>query len=282
MSKKFIKKCYISGPLVEFRSFYMPVVSSNAWKFVKDEEHASLLINAEYSDSDPTLEKLYDEGERKTKSLGSIYRTKANLKRVIFANIKQYKNEKGRLIPPFFLTLTFEENITDLKYANREFTKFIMRVNTALFKNSEDSIQYVAVPQFQKRGAVHYHVLLFNLPFIEENVYSTIRDIWGLGEFVNLKKVDDLNKTFWYMSRYMEKDFLDGRLYRKRKYFCSTGLKKTVVINDYAVMDEIHDEISKFYDPVYEGKIFVDFVGDIFIENYIVDEKGVKYLKSKQ
>ncbi len=282
MDKRFIKKCYVSGPLVEFRSFYMPVVSSNAWKFAKDEEHASLLINAEYSDADLFFEKLYDKEERKVKTLASVYRSKANLKRIIFANIKQYKSKKGRLIPPFFLTLTFADNITDLKYANREFTKFIMRVNTALFKNSKESAQYVAVPQFQKRGAVHYHILLFNLPFIEENVYSTIRDIWGLGEFVNLKKVEDINRTYWYMSRYMEKDFLDGRLYRKRKYFCSKGIKKTVVINNPDLIDEIHDEISKLYEPVCDTKIFVDFVGDIFIKNYIVDEKRIKYLNSRQ
>ena len=78
-----------------------------------------------------------------------------------------------------FLTLTFSDNITNISYAFREFSKYIQRLNYALGFN----LKYVAVPQFQERGAVHFHVILFNFPFISGfNVYDFFRDTWGLGK----------------------------------------------------------------------------------------------------
>lgn len=62
-----------------------------------------------------------------------------------------------------FLTLTFADNLTDIDKANYQFKKFIERLK---YRYSSIELKYIAVIEFQKRGAVHYH-LLNNLPYID-------------------------------------------------------------------------------------------------------------------
>ena len=54
-----------------------------------------------------------------------LQRAKKNLRRLINANVGQY----GKEFIAKFLTLTFKDNIKDIKQANYEFTKFIKRLN---------------------------------------------------------------------------------------------------------------------------------------------------------
>ena len=56
------------------------------------------------------------------------------------------------------LTLTYRENITNTKKAWHDFTKFIR-----LVRKHYPNFVYVAVPEFQKRGAVHFHLSIRGL-----------------------------------------------------------------------------------------------------------------------
>ena len=115
-----------------------------------------------------------------------------------------------------FLTCTFEENVTDIVYANNEFRKFIKRLNRRF-----GSISYITAIQFQKRGAIHYHTLI-NLPYVSKN---ELQDIWGNG-IIDIRKLDNVDNVGAYISRYMLKDVLDERLSGKKCYFTSKGLKR--------------------------------------------------------
>jgi hypothetical protein len=53
-----------------------------------------------------------------------------------------------------FTTLTFRENLHNIKEANYEFLKFIKRV-----KYKFGDFKYLAVIEFQDRGAIHYHMI---------------------------------------------------------------------------------------------------------------------------
>ena len=53
-----------------------------------------------------------------------------------------------------FLTLTFAENVTDIDYANKKFSYYVDQVRR-VYKD----FRYLCIPEFQKRGAVHYHLL---------------------------------------------------------------------------------------------------------------------------
>ncbi|WP_452176556.1 rolling circle replication-associated protein, partial [Kordiimonas lipolytica] len=62
----------------------------------------------------------------------------------------------------------------DVKESNYNFKKFIQRLNYKM----DLKLKYSCVVEFQKRGAVHYHLLAYNLPFIEN---SKLAEIWGHG-----------------------------------------------------------------------------------------------------
>ncbi len=59
----------------------------------------------------------------------STRRAKRMIKRLIYSNSFKWLKANDKPYLPITLTLTFEENIQDLKQANYEFTKFIRRLN---------------------------------------------------------------------------------------------------------------------------------------------------------
>ena len=137
-----------------------------------------------------------------------------------------------------FVTLTFGENLTDVRVANSEFKKWV-----TLWKRKKSDFVYIAVPEFQKRGAVHYHVLTnlicgVDIPKTdpirtwnkEKKKYFDIEyhDIpyWkhGFTSAFDLKLTDDRFDVAAYMCKYMYKD-IDDRLYSHQKIMHSKSLK---------------------------------------------------------
>ena len=144
-----------------------------------------------------------------------------------------------------FLTLTFAENVKDLDYSNKEFKKWVDRVNYQVFHTKKRAMKYVAVIEFQDgkeyikngvkckgigRGAVHYHILC-NLPYIDVN---NLAKIWGHG-IIKLNRIkgdkgrfgsDECDNVGAYVCKYMTKDNDDGRLKERKSYLMSQNLDK--------------------------------------------------------
>ena len=95
----------------------------------------------------------------------NISRSKFKLQRLVKANEEIFKT---------FITLTFKENIIDIENANRKFRYFIDTV-----RRKFDNFKYICVPEFQKRGAVHYH-LLTNIPYDSNLFFSDEKKIWSV------------------------------------------------------------------------------------------------------
>lgn len=236
-------------------------------------------------------------------------RNKNDIRDLVNSNAYAWSDEKHRTIRPKFLTLTFKDNVTDLDYANREFKKFIQRLNRHIKKDwtSFDGVQYVAVVEFQKRGAVHYHLLLFNMPYIE---WSLLLDKWGLGGayiegfkdkqgntvdmsydsekecFVaNNTEVHNIGAYITKTMEYMSKSLDDERLKGRKCYFTSRGLKKSLVINDTSKCSEKEKEIVKFADSlspdnkVFSNTYFNEHVGMVHYEEYNIKFKGISSMK---
>jgi hypothetical protein len=185
-----------------------------------------------------------------------LIRAKNQIKDLINANAYTWTS-RGQNIRPKFLTLTFKDNVTDLKNANNEYKKFIKRLNYYIKTEIDPGyigVQYVAVVEFQKRGAVHYHVLLFNMPFIK---WDIVMDKWGLGGayiegfkdksdkevsmvydeendcfMANKSEIHNIGAYITKTMEYMVKSFDDNRLKGGKCYFSSRNLKKPVVLND--------------------------------------------------
>ena len=114
-----------------------------------------------------------------------------------------------------------------------------------------NNFEYLAVPEFQKRGAVHYH-LLCNLPFIE---IAELQELWGQG-FVKINKIDDVNNVGAYVSKYLGKE-MDERTFGKKKFFRSQNLKQSVELLGY-VAQKFVERFLSLLSPVYE-KVFKSY-----------------------
>lgn len=180
-----------------------------------------------------------------------------------------------------FMTLTFKENIEDISYTNKEFNKFIKRLNYYLYKTKKQKLKYLAVWEKQKRGAIHYHIILFDLPYIKN---KELQEIWGHG-FIKINKIDVDSKENRgrYVSKYFSKD-IDIKEYKQKAFFKSQGLK-TPKINYYKNTNEI--EVLKYENTVVYTKEYTrktpKFNTTNLQEDYIsFGESVVRYTKIRK
>lgn len=188
-----------------------------------------------------------------------------------------------------FFTLTFAENITDLDYSNKLFKDFIKRLNYNVFKSKKSLIKYVAVIEFQERGAVHYHVLA-NLPYI---VQRELQDIWGHG-FVWINKIkgdadrfgsDQCDNVGAYVCKYMTKDNKDERLKGRNTYLMSRNLDRPVEvyvgINEKDLLEQVYGldvclcVCSSAYNNEYTGTVIYNQYNLKRIKNQLKN-KGIR------
>lgn len=161
----------------------------------------------------------------------ALLRAKRRIIDYINANCYAYKNNTGKKFKPIFITFTFEKNITDLDYANKEFKNFTKRFNYEVLGRKDSYLKYVSVIEFQKRGAIHYHTIYFNLPFIK-NLYDKLKgDLWPHG-YSLVKPIDRSPNMGQYVCKYFTKEIQDPRLMKRKSYLCSKSLFKPIIINN--------------------------------------------------
>ena len=195
-----------------------------------------------------------------------LQRAKKNLRRLINANVGQY----GKEFTAKFLTLTFKDNVKDLDKANYEFEKFIKRLNYHCFGTKKANLKYTCVVEFQKRGAIHYHVIIYNMPYVKAN---DIANVWGNG-FIKINKIDDIDNVGAYVAEYLGnaekgqgKDVLDDRLQGKKSYFSSRGLFKPIEITDKKKVEQVAAALPEdflTYSATYEN----EHLGNVFYKQY--------------
>lgn len=182
----------------------------------------------------------------------SLSRTKNALIRLVNANAHMWLDGFGEIMKPQFLTYTIHENIKDVETANPLFTNYIKRLNYHTFGSKQSIVKYVVVPEFQERGAVHYHAVFFNLPMINsrhEFKTGEFASLWEHG-YIKKRNVTKVPNVGLYMTKYMTKDALDRRLVGRKKYFSSRGLNKPEVISYEHTAGEMMDYLSGFK-PLY-------------------------------
>ena len=177
-----------------------------------------------------------------------------------------------------FLTLTFKDNIDDISYTNYEFNKFIKRLNFSLYNTKKQQLKYLAVWEKQKRGAIHYHIIFFDLPYIKNN---DLQEIWGHG-FIKINKidVDSKDNRGRYVSKYFSKD-IDDKNYKQKAFFKSQNLKLPTI--DYLKIDGCLDlsNDNVVFTKTYSRKS-PEF-NPFDLENYLsFTESSVRYTKIRK
>jgi len=135
----------------------------------------------------------------------------------------------GRGERPVLLTLTYAENITDIRRAYADFTDFIKVLRYRFGKG----FSYVCVPEFQKRGAIHFHSLCWGLPsqlWLQERKSRTVAGLWQKG-FIYFKETDGDQKISSYLAKYMAKAFLDPKLKNQKAYVSSRNLIRPKILS---------------------------------------------------
>lgn len=192
--------------------------------------------------------------QEKDIQLRSAYRAKQQLRRLVDANFKEWKDPDGALYTQKFVTLTFKENLQDLEKANRYFTDFIKRLNWHVSHDHKNRLKYVAVHEIQKRGAIHYHSVFFNLPYIRND---RIARIWDHG-YIKVNKISSIKNVGAYLAKYLTKDETTPRSKGQKRYFASRFLKLPLKIQE-------QDRVSKL------GSILNDVKPDF---EYQADQKS--------
>lgn len=139
-----------------------------------------------------SAQKQYDSLKRKQKH---YEQTRWEIARIVDCN---YDNKTK------FLTLTFKENIQDITITNKEFKYFIQRLNYYLYQTKVQILKYIATWEKQKRGAIHYHVIFFDFPYVAK---QKLQDLWTHG-FIKINRidVDSRENRGRYLSKYFGKD----------------------------------------------------------------------------
>lgn len=121
-----------------------------------------------------------------------------------------------------FVTLTFRDNIQDITVTNREFKNFIQRLNYYIYQTKTQLLKYIATWEKQKRGAIHYHVIFFDFPYVAK---EKLQNLWSHG-FIKINRIDVDSKENRgrYLSKYFSKD-LELKEHKKKAFFKSQNLK---------------------------------------------------------
>ena len=196
----------------------------------------------------------------------NIIRSKLQCQRLAKANAEEWET---------FITLTFAENEQNVESANRKFRYFIDKI-----RRVKKNFKYLCILEFQKRGAIHYH-LLTNISTNDDKLIYSQSDnpkfkhikYWNLG-FDSIEVIkDDIKKIVGYISKYMTKD-IDNRLFGHRRYFYSNNLNKP--LENYIDTDIVRDfnfyqkKIQEFQ-PIYHN----DYIN-------LYDNSKVSFLEYKK
>lgn len=164
-----------------------------------------------------------------------------------------------------FITLTFKDEIRDVKEANRRFKQFVQRMR---YKYSD--FKYLAVIEFQDKnrgGVVHYHMLA-KLPFIKA---KEIQDIWRNG-YIKINAIEHVDNLGAYVVKYMNKDTEDTRLQDIKAYNYSKNLIKPREFKSWKPeeMQYIYDmnEMLENEKPVYVATYTSEKCGEVNIKQY--------------
>jgi hypothetical protein len=188
---------------------------------------------------------------------------KINVRQLVTCNFSEHSK---------FITLTFKANEIDVKQANSQFKKFIKRLK---YWNDKQPFKYLAVVEFQKRGAVHYHMIA-DLEFIPA---SELQSLWGQG-FIKINDISHVDNVGAYVVKYMNKDTDDARLQGLKAYNCSRGLELPVELKSWAFEDrQAVEDFSQSLQkemPVYSSQYTSENTGVILYQQYNFKRQATK------
>lgn len=223
-------KVVISGELVEVYKYARPRILNSARRSKMISPYGTR-TSIEEGSLDPSAY---------TRHHNSKHRARRNMRRKIWANY----TSTDQLHKHLFLTFSYKENMQDYDRLVVDWENFMARFKR-MYPHYEP--RYVAVPERQKRGAWHIHVMMFNAPFIP---IQELCRVWGHGgerngvdlQVKNLLQKQNRLKGANYMAKYVGKTFDDAKIRSKgrKAYWVSKNL---IVPTEYERTDSCRDVV---------------------------------------
>lgn len=263
------RKLYKDGTeKISVKNGYLP----NMQKIQRAKKIKKLLKQVEYESIEPkgqlNFETMQEYEENKNKldrkyapklenAVRSMNRSKDNLMDILKSNDFD-----------FFVTLTFDKNKIDRlddKETRKKFTQWTNNITRNL-----QNLYYVAVPEYHKKGGLHFHLLIGGVIAEDlglkdsgkivksgrckgQTIYNVTK--WSKG-FSTATKIFDTNAVKYYLSKYLTKGKVDPRFYGKKGFYVSRNINRPQVekmafpcIDTFDIFDSI---IKEDYNIDYE------------------------------
>jgi len=162
----------------------------------------------------------------------NLHRTRRSFLRTVWAN-----QHRGRAT--WLLTFTMLE-VVSLSKSYAALSLFFKRLR----KLGGPSFAYIAVPEFQTRGAVHFHALIWDLPeqFHNERFTRSLQHLWQRG-FLDCSSTDGSSKLAGYLAKYMSKAMHDKRLGGQKAFVVSRNALRPVLYK----FDEEVGQVAEYF-----------------------------------
>lgn len=177
-------------------------------------------LNPRRSQSRTRTDRKRDKSKRYFR-IDNVRRKIKSFTRLVKANIT------GDTIPSLF-TLTMLEDL-GIKRAYSAFSIFTKRLRGYYGKD----FRYIAVPEFQNRGAVHFHAIVWGIPqeHIKNERHSRLfQNNWQRG-YLDCISTDGSPKLASYLSKYMFKSMRDTRLLGEKAYSTSRNVLRPLSLS---------------------------------------------------
>jgi hypothetical protein len=149
----------------------------------------------------------------------------------------------------------------DIAIGYQDYRSFVQSLRHAYGK----AFKYICVPEFQERGAVHFHALFWALPeelYLQERQTRELAHRWRKG-FVYMKMTDGDGRLSSYLTKYMSKAFIDPRLKNKKAYVTSRNIARPQVISDVSPLWPILEDYAvDEQKPVFDRAYYTLYLGE--------------------
>jgi len=151
----------------------------------------------------------------------NMFAREKRFRRLVVANCSR-KNKFALLTLTMLRTVSITQSYECLR-------RFFRRLYQS---QGKDNIRYIGIPEFQKRGAIHFHILVWGLPdyvIKQERDLRNLQRLWQVG-FVDCRQAYGDFKVANYLSKYMSKAMSDQRILGRRSYCTSSNILRPVLV----------------------------------------------------
>lgn len=239
------------GKIIEYYNFARPIyinrqpTKNKKLTLLTDEEIYDILVNPE---------KYMKPKDRSHEyKLRNINKARNRIRRLVQANF----DLQGKFLT-FHFKNTSSFDINSLFDCHIRFAQF-MRI----LRSKYHDFRYVAVPEFQKRGAVHYH-LMVDIPYTP---WKDLMSLWKHGG-VFIESINNPAAVGAYISKYVGKALNDERYSGHRCFYSSKNLTQPTVLYGDEYMAKIGLIERMGFTPAFVKTYSSDWCGQITYKSY--------------